>query len=46
MTAFDVAYVDLFKVKFRILPEKNYMKKLLTIRSHETEIKSELRIID
>ena len=46
MTAFDVAYLDLFKEKFPFLPEKNYMKKPLIIRTLGKQIKSELKIID
>jgi DNA-binding response OmpR family regulator len=46
MTAFDVAYLDLFKEKFPFLPDRNYMKKPLTIRTLGKQIKSELRIID
>ncbi len=46
MTAFDVAYLDLFKEKFPFLPERNYMKKPLTIRTLGKQIKSELRTID
>jgi len=46
MTAFDVAYLDLFKEKFPFLPEKNYIKKPIIIRTIGKQIKSELRIID
>ena len=46
MTAFDVAYLDLFKEKFPYLPEKNYMKKPIIIRTLGKQIKSELKIID
>jgi DNA-binding response OmpR family regulator len=46
MTAFDVAYLDLFKEKFPFLPDRNYMKKPLVMRSLIKEIKAELRIID
>ena len=46
MTAFDVAYLDLFKEKFPFLPERNYMKKPLIIKTLGKQIKSELRIID
>ena len=46
MTAFDVAYLDLFKEKFPFLPERNYMKKPIIIRTLGKQIKSELRIID
>ena len=46
MTAFDVAYLDLFKEKFPFLPERNYMKKPLIIKTLGKQLKSELRIID
>jgi DNA-binding NtrC family response regulator len=46
MTAFDVAYLDLFKEKYPFLPDRNYMKKPLVTRTLGKQIKSELRIID
>lgn len=46
MTAFDVAYLDLFKAKFPFLPEKAYLKKPIIIRTFSKQLKSELRIID
>jgi DNA-binding response OmpR family regulator len=46
MTAFDVAYLDMFQEKFPFLPEKAYIKKPLTIRSLVKLLRSELRIID
>ena len=46
MTAFDVAYLDMFQEKFPFLPEKAYIKKPLMIRSLVKLLRSELGIID
>lgn len=46
MTAFDVAYLDMFQEKFPFLPEKAYIKKPLMIRSLVKLLRSELAIID
>ena len=46
MTAFDVAYLDMFKQKFPFLPEKAYIKMPLMIRSLVKLLRSELGVID
>ena len=46
MTAFDVAYLDLFKERFPFLPEKIYLKKPIIIRTFSKQLRSELRIIE
>ena len=46
MTAFDVAYLDMFQEKFPFLPERAYIKKPLVIRTLVKLLKSELRLID
>ena len=46
MTAFDVAYLDMFQEKFPFLPEKAYINKPLMIRSLVKLLRSELGIID
>lgn len=45
LTAFDVAYLDLFKEKFPFLPDKCYIKKPVTVRNLVQMIKSELNIV-
>lgn len=46
MTAFDVAYLDMFKEKFPFLPERAYIKKPVVARSLVKLLRSELGIID
>ena len=46
MTAFDVAYLDMFQEKFPFLPEKAYIKKPVVVRSLVKLLRSELGIID
>ena len=45
LTAFDIAYLDLFKEKFPFLPDKCYIKKPVTVRNLVQMIKSELNIV-
>ncbi|MGI0019875.1 MAG: response regulator transcription factor [Nitrososphaera sp.] len=45
LTAFDVAYLDLFKEKFPFLPDKCYIKKPVTVRNLVQMIKAELNIV-
>lgn len=46
MTAFDVAYMDLFRDRFPFLPEKSYLSKPIILRTFAKLLKTELRIIE